>query len=54
MNEDDENDENHELILNESWMQRNFVAFDDDNQADAKNNAKHAEYAKNALNSWDL
>jgi hypothetical protein len=57
MNEDDENDENHELILNESWIQRNFVTFDDDNQADARDNAKHAEYAeyaKNALNSWDL
>ncbi len=65
---DDENDEDHELIVNESWLQRNFVAFeklnddenDDeidnevDNEADAKNNARHSKYVKNAVNSWDF
>jgi hypothetical protein len=49
---DEENDEDHEMIVNKSWLQRDFVAFeslnDDENDEmlNTKNNAKHARYAK--------
>ncbi len=52
LNTIDENDEDHEMIVDESWLQRDFVAFEnlndekDDEKNDEKNNAKHARYAK--------
>jgi hypothetical protein len=45
----------HEMIVDEPWLQRDFVTFEglnnDDNE---RSNAKHAGYAKNAVNSWDI
>ncbi len=61
---DKENDEDHELIMNKSWLQKDFETFeklnDDkndyeidnevDNEVNAKNNTKHDKYAKSAVN----
>ncbi len=52
LNTIDEDDEDHEMIVNESWLQRDFVAFEnlnderDDERNDEKSNARHAKYAR--------
>ncbi len=71
LNANDKDDKDHEMIVDESWLQKDFVVLedlnddendereinddqgqiDDDNE---KDNERHARYAKNAVNSWDI